>query len=122
MSASPLEGRWQPVRAELGGLAAPDEVLEKTEVEFIAGRYRVRFAGQVADRGTYTFVHEADAPGLLTLTGAEGTNAGRTIPSLFQLVGNRLRICYGMGGTRPLRFAAEIGTEHYLVTYRRKTP
>lgn len=120
--SSPLEGCWQPVRAELGGLAAPDEVLEKTEVEFAAGRYRVRFAGQTADRGTYTFIQEAGVPGVLTLTGVEGTNAGRTIPSLFQIAGNRLRICYGIGGIRPLRFAAMIGTEDYLVTYRRKTP
>jgi uncharacterized protein (TIGR03067 family) len=122
MSTAPLEGHWQPVRAELGGLIAPDEVLEKTEVEFAAGRYRVRFAGQIADRGTYRLVQEPGEPGRLTLAGVEGTNSGRTIPSLFQLVGNRLRICYGMDGILPLHFAASIGTQDYLVTYRRKTP
>jgi len=114
-----LEGRWQPLRAELAGESAPGEALERMEVELVAGRYIVRFGGEISDEGTYA--HAADAaPMRLTLTGTGGPNAGRTIPCIFQLVGDRLRICYGLGGARPETFAAPAGTQHYLVSYRRK--
>jgi hypothetical protein len=39
---------------------------------------------------------------------------------LFQLVGDRLRICYGMDGTAPTGFVSPPGSTHYLATYRRK--
>ncbi len=113
-----LEGRWQPLRAELAGLSAPAEVLEKTEVELSGGRYTVRFGGEVSDHGTYA--HDSAVPGTLTLAGLKGPNAGRTIPCIYQLVGDRLRVCYGLDGTAPATFAAAAGTRCYLVTYRRK--
>lgn len=81
-----------------------------------AGTYIVRFAGQVADRGTFAL----PAPGTLALTGTEGPNAGRTIPAIFQLVGDRLRICYGLDGTPPTAFTAPAGQPRYLATYKRQ--
>jgi uncharacterized protein (TIGR03067 family) len=116
----PLEGRWQPLRAEFAGVPAPAEVLEKTEFELRAGHYTVRFDGEVADQGSYA--HDRFASGALILTGLKGTNAGRTIPAIYQLAGDRLRICYGMDGQSPDAFATTPGSQRYLVTYRRKTP
>ena len=113
-----LEGRWQPLRAELAGQSAPAAVLEKTEVELSGGHYTVRFGGEVSDHGTCA--HDAAVPGVLTLSGLKGPNAGRTIPCIYQLVGDRLRVCYGLGGTAPENFATAPGTQFYLVTYRRK--
>jgi uncharacterized protein (TIGR03067 family) len=110
-----LEGIWQPVYAELDGLEAPRMVLEKMEVELAAGKYTVRFGGEAADHGTY----EIDAVGL-TLLGATGPNAGRTIPCIFKFAGGVLSICYGLGGERPLKFATGSGQQLYLVNYHRK--
>lgn len=114
-----IEGTWQPIRAELAGLAAPSEVLEQTELELAGGRYRVRFGGQTSDRGTYVH-HPAESPGVLTLFGVEGPNADRTIPCIYQLAGDRLRICYGLGGVLPTAFRTGGRASLYLVTYRRK--
>lgn len=106
------------IRAELDGEAAPELVLERTRLRLVAGIYEFEFAGEVADRGTY---EEQSAPEhrALALQGESGTNAGRTIPCIFQLVGDRLRVCYGLDGVRPVRFEAAAGQARYLVTYRR---
>ncbi|MES1207569.1 MAG: TIGR03067 domain-containing protein [Pseudomonadota bacterium] len=115
----PLEGRWQPLRAEFAGVSAPAEVLAKTELELRAGHYTVRFGAEAVDHGSYA--HDRCTNGALILTGLKGTNAGRTLPAIYQLVGDRLRICYGIDGQSPDAFAATPGSQRYLVTYRRKT-
>lgn len=114
----PLEGRWQPVYAELDGEEAPKLMLDKMEIELTGGEYAVRFGGVTADQGTYAI----DADGHLTLAGMIGPNAGRTIPSIFKFAGDTLSICYGLGGARPQKFATQGGEQLYLVNYQRKDP
>jgi uncharacterized protein (TIGR03067 family) len=111
-----IEGTWEMIRAELAGETAPDLLLLRVELELTADTYLVRFAGKTADRGRYTLER-----GMLTLTGIAGPNAGRTIPCIFQLVGDRLRICYGLDGTPPTEFTTKAGQQRYLATYRRRT-
>jgi uncharacterized protein (TIGR03067 family) len=113
-----LEGRWQPLYAELDGEQAPHEVLQQTEMEFAAGIYTVRFGGVAADTGS--FVIEPDAAHHLALHGAVGPNAGRTILCLFKFVDDTLMVCFGLGGVRPKNFRTAPGAQLYLVTYRRK--
>lgn len=113
----PLEGVWEMVRSELRGESAPELVVLKTELEFTSASYIVRFDGEAMDRGSY----QAGAEGkTLLLRGVSGTNAGRSIPCIYQLQGNRLRICYGLDGSAPTGFSAQAGEERYLATYRRR--
>ena len=114
---SSVEGRWQPLYAELDGEQAPTEVLAQTEFELTAGAYTVRFGGIAADTGAFEV---ESAPHHLTLRGTAGPNAGRTIPCLFKFIEDTLMICYGLGGTRPRNFRTAPGAQLYLVTYRRK--
>src|SRR3954463_10912461 len=100
LSSPSLEGRWQPVYAELDGEEAPRMMLEKMEIELLNGEYAVRFGGITADQGSYTI----DAEGHPTLAAMIGPNAGKTIPSIFKFAGNTLSICYGLGGVRPVKF------------------
>ncbi len=111
-----LPGIWTLIRAETDGTSAAELVDLRVHLELTAVTYVVRFAGQIADRGTYTF----SAPDILDLTGIEGPNTGRTIPAIFQLVGDRLRINYGLDGTRPTTFTAPAGQARYLATYKRQ--
>lgn len=119
MDEAAIEGTWQIVEAELAGEEMPALVAQKTEVELSAGTYTVRFAGEVADRGSYALAGAPTAKSI-TLTGVEGTNAGRTIPAIYQLVGDRLRICYGLDGIAPGAFATRAGAAHFLAVYRRR--
>ncbi len=116
-----LEGRWAIVRGELAGEEMPALVAKKTELDLAAGNYLVRFDGRPADRGSYTLGAAGSHRGM-TLVGVEGPNAGRTIPAIYQLVGDRLRICYGIDGQLPEGFATTADRQLFLVTYRRKTP
>lgn len=122
-----INGTWQMVRAEFDGENAPDEVAQRTEIEFAAARYLVRFAGKTTDLGSVDFqktsiLAESKSPQVavasLTLHGTSGINAGRAIPCIYQRVGDRLRICFGIGGTLPTEFSTRAGQQRYLATYR----
>jgi len=119
-SAHPIEGVWRPVRAELDGEAAPDLALERIELHLAAGRYAVRFAGELHDGGDYALAAlDENGPARIVLTARQGHNQGRDIPAIFQLVGDRLRVCYGLAGATPDAFATTGGSRRYLVTYKR---
>ncbi len=115
-----IEGLWLPVRAELDGVEAPVLVLERTEFTLHAGTYAVRFADEHHDRGHYELIAMDSGHARLILTGTHGVNAGRTLPAIYQLVGNRLRICYGLNGVTPGTFSTCLDSACYLVSYRRK--
>jgi len=132
-------GTWALVRAELGGAqggstggeSMPPEIAARVEIEFDAeSAYRVRFAGEISDAGHFEIFAqtESEAPPHhpITLHGKVGTNAGRTLPGICQLRGDRLRLCLALeGDAPPTGFAsppAANAAPYYLVTYRRKTP
>lgn len=121
MMSPQLEGTWQMIRAELAGESAPDLVVEGTEVTLTRGGYVVRFSGLIVDRGSLQ-VGGLLPPQTLVLRGVEGPNAGRTIPCLYQLMGDRLRICYGLDGVQPTEMKTHAGEQRYLATYRRQPP
>jgi uncharacterized protein (TIGR03067 family) len=112
----PLDGHWELVRAELDGEQAPELIVTRTEMTLNAGTYTVLFAGEVADRGTFEL-----GEGTAHLRGDVGVNAGRSIPCIYQRVGSRLRVCYGLNGTLPTDFATAAGQQRYLATYRLKS-
>ena len=106
------------VRAELAGEAAPELVTTNMMLTLAVGGYEVRYGGVISDRGTFVVDATAEQRTLL-LTGVEGPNAERTIPCIFQLTGDRLRVCYGLDGILPDGFCTQVGEARYLATYRR---
>ncbi|MET0262114.1 MAG: TIGR03067 domain-containing protein [Rariglobus sp.] len=116
MSTTTLDGTWLPVRAELDGDLAPALALERMQLVLAADAYTVSFAGAVHDSGS--FIHTTDT---LTLTAKKGEHAGRVVPAIYQLAGNRLRICYALDGVAPTEFATSPHSQRYLVTYRRQS-
>jgi len=114
-----IEGTWLPFKAELGGECAPDLALAKLRLVIRGDTYAVHFGGEESDSGTFT--SGVSQPFLtITLVSLRGANAGRTIPSIYQLKGPLLRICYGLDGVIPAEFASAQGSKSYLVSYRRK--
>lgn len=120
LTIDPIEGTWLPFKAELAGDHAPEMALAKMRLVIGAGMYAIHFGSEVSDSGSYTLglVEEVQT---ITLVSICGTNAGKAIPSIYQINGDRLRICYGLDGIAPNSFSAAAGTHRYLVSYRRKT-
>ena len=109
-----LDGRWKAVYAELGGNLLTPDIVATIELLLDGGRYTLG-----NDHGTYT-VNTAVAPHEMDVAGAEGPNAGRTIPAIFLAAGDDLIICYNLGGgARPAAFASHSGTQEFLVRYAR---
>ena len=117
--ASPLDGIWELIRAEMDGEIAPELVTLHVQLELGAGEYRVRFGGEVADSGTFEVLGGTDVQ-RIRIHGVTGPNAGRTIPGIYQQVGARLRICYGLNGVEPADFTTAKDQQRYLATYRRR--
>ncbi len=114
-----LEGAWTPTKAELAGQAWPDTVLKTISLKLHHGQYDVSVAGQ-PDKGTYT-IDSSTQPKGMTITGTEGPNKGRIFPAIYELEGERLRICYDLSGKqRPAEFKTTVATRLYLVTYERR--
>lgn len=109
------------IRAEFAGAAAPGEIVEKTVLHFADGRYGVWFGAAESDAGSFAESGEG-ATRTLTLQADTGPNSGRTVRCIFQLVGDRLRICYGLDGKLPAHFRTHVDEPRYLATYRRLPP
>ena len=117
--ASSLQGTWQLVRAELDGEQAPELVVQRTVLEFHLRKYFVRFDGAIVDQGRVE-MNRSSPPKKFVLSGTSGSNQGRTLSCIYQQVGDRLRICYGLDGIQPSGFSTKTGQNRYLATYRRK--
>jgi uncharacterized protein (TIGR03067 family) len=117
--AAAMQGNWKPVRAELGGAPLPDAVLKLISLKLENGKYEV-LVGDAPDKGNYTLDSGANPKGI-TVTGTAGPNVGQTFPSIYELNGDTLRICYDLSGAkRPTEFKTAAGTKLYLVTYVRQ--
>jgi uncharacterized protein (TIGR03067 family) len=113
-----IDGVWQMTRAERDGEGAPDEATRLIIIELREGEYFVRLNGETVDQGTFELGGVVDTRTML-LRGVTGPNAGRTIPCLFQIRGDRLRVCYGMNGIAPTEFSTQLGDQRYLAVYQR---
>ena len=117
--AKAIQGTWAPAKGELGGKPMPDAVLKTISLKLTDGKYEVLADGH-PDNGTYTIDSKAK-PKSITVTGTDGPNKGKTFPSIYELKGDTLRICYDLSGAkRPTEFKSVAGTKLYLVTYNRK--
>ena len=114
-----IQGTWLPTKAELGGQAMTEDFLKSTVLKMEHGKYEVTVAG-APDKGVYT-ISAKQKPKTLDISGTEGPNVGRKIPAIYELDGDTLRICYGLGDSaRPTEFKTAPGTKYFLVTYQRK--
>lgn len=116
-----LQGTWLPQKAELGGKPMPEAVLKTITLKIAGLDYEVTVTGEPrADKGTVTLEPGA-LPKEMKIVGVDGPNMGKTIPAIYELQGDTLRVCYDLSGAkRPAEFKTEAGSLLYLVTYQRK--
>jgi uncharacterized protein (TIGR03067 family) len=117
--AKAIQGTWLPTKAEIAGKPMGNDFITTTTLKLDNGKYEVIVAGQ-PDNGAYT-IDPAQKPKTIDITGTEGPNIGKKIPAIYELRGDTLRICYGLGGSpRPTEFKSPTNTSYFLVTYKRE--
>jgi uncharacterized protein (TIGR03067 family) len=114
-----LEGTWLPSTAQFGGRNWPDEQLKATKLVITDGKYTVTVSGQ-DDTGTLKVDGNAK-PATMDIVGTDGPNKGRNFPAIYELSGDKLKICYALDGKeRPCTFESKMGTRLFLVEYKRE--
>jgi uncharacterized protein (TIGR03067 family) len=116
-----VQGSWLPSAAELGGKIFPDEVRKSIKLVIKDDKYTAT-VGKVVDQGNIK-LDPAAKPKKMDIAGTDGPNKGKTIPAIYELDGDTLRICYDLSGkSHPTEFKTKEGTQLYLVTYKREKP
>ena len=113
-----IDGTWIPETAELAGQPFPSEALQTMQLVIRADTYVVTVAGR-DDKGTVALLPGV-APAAMEIRGVEGPNQGKSFPAIYELKGDNLRVCYDLaGGAGPTAFTTAVGTQQFLVNYRR---
>lgn len=116
-----MDGTWLVVTGELGGTSLPEDVTKTFTLTLASGKYAVKVGGQ-DDKGTCT-IDPTKKPKELDIKGEEGPNKGKTIPCIYELDGDTLKVCYDLSGKkRPAEFKTEKDTLLYLAVYKRQKP
>jgi uncharacterized protein (TIGR03067 family) len=116
-----IEGDWKPISAEMNGQKLPDEVLATITVTFECGKYNTT-VGYQKEQGTIK-LDGTKKPKTIELTCTDGPNKGKTMPAIYQLDADTLRICSAVAGTnRPTEFKSTVENKASLVVYQRQKP
>ncbi len=114
-------GTWLPSSAEMAGNAFPDNVVKSIRLVLTDGKYKVT-VGNNPDEGTWK-IDTTKKPRTLEIVGTKGPNKGKTIPAIYELTGDTLRVCYDLSGKEtPAEFKSKPDTQLFLVTYKREKP
>ena len=122
MSATPaaqLIGNWIPLAADISGRELDVAALRVARFVIEADSYRILDRSQqVVDAGELHV--EAGAPHSVDLNGIEGPAAGKRIQAIFELEGDRLRLCYDLeNAARPAAMQPEPDQLLLRITYER---
>jgi uncharacterized protein (TIGR03067 family) len=114
-----MSGTWVPTAAELDGEKLPEDAYKSIKLVLENEKYTVTVGEQV-DEGTVKLDLESDPTGM-EIKGTKGPNEGKTIPAIYELHDDTLKVCYNLEGKkRPTEFKTKAGSKHYLITYKRE--
>ena len=114
-----MEGTWVPSAAELDGEKLPDQAIKSIKLVLKDDNYTVT-VGKSVDEGTVPLDTSSDPRGM-DIKGTKGPNKGKTIPAIYELKDDTLRVCYNLDGEkRPSEFKTKAGSKLYLVSYKRE--
>jgi len=115
-----LRGTWVIEAATLEGRDHADD-FRGMKLVLDGDRYTIDF-GKNTDKGTFT-LDPTKTPKRIDVRSAEGPFKGKTLPGIYELKGDTLRLCLeadGKADKRPTAFEAPGTTRNMLLTYRRE--
>jgi uncharacterized protein (TIGR03067 family) len=120
-----MEGTWAFRSLEVDGTAVPSSTLAGSSLLIDGDRFRMA-SPEATYEGIFTIDVE-QAPHQIDIDFVEGPEAGNRCEGLFELDGDRFRLCLGLvGSKRPEGFATTLGSGHALEelvrTHRARPP
>ncbi len=115
-----LEGTWVPIAADVSGQALVVRELRVAQLKLDRGGYEIIDRTEhVVDSGDYRV--DCDAmPQAMDIVGVSGPNAGRIMHAIFELDGDRLKVCYDLeSAERPHAMRAHADQLLLSITYVR---
>ena len=113
-----LVGAWQLTKGVVAGNNFPQEAVKAIRLELTDGKYKLTGA-ESPDQGTRK-LHLEKKPLGMDVTGTDGPNKGRTMLAIFELTGDKLKVCYDLSGQkRPTKFESKPKTMVFLAEYQR---
>jgi uncharacterized protein (TIGR03067 family) len=112
-----MEGTWEVVSIEIDGNKLPMEEGKKSCVVLKGDKYTVKEGDNVIDEGTGT-IDPTTKPKSLDAVPGKGDNKGKTMPGIYELKGDEMRVCFARpGNARPTEFSSKNG--QILLVYKR---
>jgi uncharacterized protein (TIGR03067 family) len=103
-----FQGAWSVELMEENGVKEPDEENKKFQVSIKGAQLVVKFDSK---EETMSFkIDPEQNPRTIDLTPNFGEDKGKTFSGIYELDGERLRICASPKGERPKKFVSEKGT------------
>ncbi len=117
-----FEGTWNYAAYETAGRKLPEAGFKGNQYVFHAREYtrKEELAG-LTTKGTFK-LDPTKQPKTIDMTDTEGHAKGDTAPGIYELEGDTLRLCTGLGKDRPKEFAAKEDTVYLLIVLKKAKP
>jgi uncharacterized protein (TIGR03067 family) len=115
-----LQGQWVVVSLEHRGHPAEPADFEGQSSVYEKNRWTWKVGDKVMRRGIIT-LDSTRTPKAINTWDSDGPHEDETVPGIYQLDGDTLKLCFAMPGEkRPTEFTTKSGTGAFLVVYKRK--
>ena len=109
-----LNGKWIPIKQEIGGIALPEAAFSTQQL--------------IIDDSLYTFTAESVDKGVIRINenkmdiyGRDGVNQGKHFTALFKLEQAQLTICYNLkGDAYPESFSTEGQPAYFKCVFKKE--
>jgi uncharacterized protein (TIGR03067 family) len=117
-----LQGTWNLIAMETEGDMVPPEQFKGWHAVY-EGDALTLWSESEARRHGITTLDPSRSPKAINTWDQDGPYDDRTVPGIYELNGDSLRLCFARpGDQRPTEFTTKRGTGFLLVVYERKKP
>jgi uncharacterized protein (TIGR03067 family) len=117
-----MAGEWSLVSAERDGQPLPEELVKTIKRVFKGDEYTTTKDGDVIGKAKFK-LDPSKKPKHIDFTPSEGAEAGQALEGIYELDGDKLKICYSQSGEkRPGEFSTKEGSGRTLGVWKRDKP
>ncbi|HEV3262227.1 MAG TPA: TIGR03067 domain-containing protein [Gemmataceae bacterium] len=115
-----MQGDWAAVSMVVDGVTLSDDEAQSIFRTVKGNRYTLYLFSKALIKGTFK-IDASKKPKTMDVVAADGPEKGKTVPGIYELDGDRLKVCFAPAGQkRPKDFTAKEGSGHTLTVWERE--